>query len=1616
MPSKLSLHLSSYPNRVFEILGKMKPSVVKVFNQSSEINIGTIASISPKTIIVYRQYTNLDYRTTSADQYFAELQDTFNKLAGRGLLWEGINEPIVSSIEDAKALNKWWVRFAQIMHERGEKVAGFAWSTGNPTPDKLMQIIPYITEAAAAMDAHAFHEYYTTWGKEADWGRYRVFEQALPAHARKPVVITEAGLDDNGDPRTGGWLGKISAQQYLDILKRYDALLMQDPYVLGATVYQWGDGNWPSFELDSMIDLVANYVAAAGQGVVIPSPWPLPSFGPVFNAMPSTISLGDSATLSWQVNDAGATVYLDGQVVAAQDTRVVTPTETTTYTLKVVLADNTEQELTATVTVTAVNAIRITNVTFNPPSLRVGELLNVSITVRNDTTETLQTQGPDPGFIYDEGDTFQSRGFPSIAGAVRVGVDFGGRSGIDHPYRWGLGAPLAPGQSTTITGAIRMKTVQDTNYWVGLARELVVWVHDHKGDQPITVTAGGKVQITNVQFMPTTLRSGELLNVSITVRNDTAETIQTQGPDPGFVYDEGDTFDSRGFGSMTNAFRVGIDFDGRAGIDHPYRWGLGAPLAPGQSATITGSIRLKTVRSINYWVGLVREHIAWLQDRQGVQNITVTAAPSGIVELTNVQFTPTTLRAGELLNVSITVRNGTNETLPTQGPDPGFVYDEGDDFRSRGFSEVKNAFRVGIDFDGRSGVDHPYRWGLGAPLAPGQTTTITGSIRLKTARTANYWVGLVREQVAWLQDKKGGQAITVTPAGVPQITSVTFTPLSVPSGNVLNVSITVKNESADTLPTQGPDPGFVYEEGDTFRSRGFTEMRGAFRVGIDFDGRTGIDHPYRWGLGAPLAPGQSATITGSIRLKTQRTVKYWVGLVREQIVWMQDKLGTQSIVVTPPVAPPPPPTPTLDVSPTTITAGQSATVTWNAPSATSVSLNGQPVSTQGTLTVSPTQSTPYTLNIVYADGSTRTLTVNLTVNPAPTISFTATPSTIAVGGSSTLQWSAPGNSRVTLDGVTVLASGSRVVTPAQTTTYTLRVVLADGTVRTLTATVTVSTQPQPTKPPTVPITPENVALLKTFPRPANDNGRGLHFNIDLRDSTIAIVVPHLLAINCKWTMIYAQDEMQAKRAAKACWDAGIMPIVRIGKKVDEAFDPIAYVNVLKQIGAPPYVQIYNEPGDIREWKVWPGNDRWIGIYAPRWAQMAAIVFDAGGYPGLQILGKEEFDAVVASVQAINRTDIWQRAFFALHNYGANHPPAYPYDPRNQQDHPGATILDDDVAVLNFLAYAKWMKDGIGFVLPIIGGEGGWEFGAEEDNRYPKVEQPYHANYHKEMFDWFRTGVLSNGEPLPDYLFSITPWIEGGWGADDWWGGVLGDKTETIQAVQAIPPFVRKFSWDGGTTPPPVGSATFTATPDTIDAGGSATLRWSVTGASSVTLDGESVATEGTRTVTPPETTTYVLHIVWSDNTIQDLTATVTVRAVQPPPQLIWDPRLDPLGVKLTRTDQSPAWRLTSGLYQNEFESGGNHNVYFTLQKTDGAPAAGVTVVVDWVGRDPSDRPAESVTDANGQTNIPIWAILHPELQDGPYFAYVKDSPSDKVSGMGLPVNRHVNFLLTFRFS
>ena len=148
--------------------------------------------------------------------------------------------------------------------------------------------------------------------------------------------------------------------------------------------------------------------------------------------------------------------------------------------------------------------------------------------------------------------------------------------------------------------------------------------------------------------------------------------------------------------------------------------------------------------------------------------------------------------------------------------------------------------------------------------------------------------------------------------------------------------------------------------------------------------------------------------------------------------------------------------------PAAITSGQTATLTWviqNATSATIAPGVGSVNASSGSIAVSPTATTTYTLTATGPNGTTtQTVQVMVGATTAQILRFQASPSTIAAGASSTLSWTTSGANTISISpGIgTVTANGSTTVTPASTTSYTISATGTDGKTVTAVATVTVT--------------------------------------------------------------------------------------------------------------------------------------------------------------------------------------------------------------------------------------------------------------------------------------------------------------------------------------------------------------------------------------------------------------------------------------------------------------------------------------------------------------------------------------------------------------------------------
>src|SRR3990172_9211022 len=160
------------------------------------------------------------------------------------------------------------------------------------------------------------------------------------------------------------------------------------------------------------------------------------------------------------------------------------------------------------------------------------------------------------------------------------------------------------------------------------------------------------------------------------------------------------------------------------------------------------------------------------------------------------------------------------------------------------------------------------------------------------------------------------------------------------------------------------------------------------------------------------------------------------------------------------------PTLTVSATPSTICIGASSSLT--AAGATSYLWNPG-AQTGSSIVVSPTASTTYTVDGTDANGCMASLTTAITVNPLPTLTVSAAPSTICIGASSSLT-AAGATSYLWNPGAQT--GSSIVVSPTASTTYTVDGTDANGCMATLMTAITVN--PLPTL--TVSATPSTICI------------------------------------------------------------------------------------------------------------------------------------------------------------------------------------------------------------------------------------------------------------------------------------------------------------------------------------------------------------------------------------------------------------------------------------------------------------------------------------------------------------------------------------------------------------
>jgi peptidoglycan-associated lipoprotein len=188
---------------------------------------------------------------------------------------------------------------------------------------------------------------------------------------------------------------------------------------------------------------------------------------------------------------------------------------------------------------------------------------------------------------------------------------------------------------------------------------------------------------------------------------------------------------------------------------------------------------------------------------------------------------------------------------------------------------------------------------------------------------------------------------------------------------------------------------------------------------------------------------------------------------------------------------------TLQVSRDRIQQGEEVRVNWNSKDAKQVTLNGKTVDKVGAQVFTPDNTTTYTAVATRGKKEARdSKVVAVTPRPAsPTIRISADQDAIVRGQSTTLRWSSNNADRVTISELgTVPSSGSRVVSPSQSTTYNATAIGPGGTdSASARVTVTEETPTEPTRPRTNP--PPNPTIAALF----NQWVQAVYFDYDKSD-------------------------------------------------------------------------------------------------------------------------------------------------------------------------------------------------------------------------------------------------------------------------------------------------------------------------------------------------------------------------------------------------------------------------------------------------------------------------------------------------------------------------------------
>ena len=271
------------------------------------------------------------------------------------------------------------------------------------------------------------------------------------------------------------------------------------------------------------------------------------------------------------------------------------------------------------------------------------------------------------------------------------------------------------------------------------------------------------------------------------------------------------------------------------------------------------------------------------------------------------------------------------------------------------------------------------------------------------------------------------------------------------------------------------------------------------------------------------------------------------------------------------------------------------------------------------------------------------------------------------------------------------------------------------------------------------------------------------------------------------------EVFDGKEAVRWLLDIGVIPIIRDMLKLPTRFNNMESVartvEIYAEYGLRPVWQLYNEPGDDREWE---GNvpDDWFGIFMDRWKDAAKIVVGLGaiaGFPDGPCYSLNPFNSMTEDWFVDN----WREGniVYLGHHYGKGRPLDYPENdvcwfgtPLTQEERnknldefaglsnwdvpslemvnkqrkewadPTATALKDDTCWLGWKIVQFRSRLTYGFNVQMAMTEGGWV------PRDRAGSNPIDDRWDLTTPEMVAKKTLAMYQDAPPEMFAVCPWL------------------------------------------------------------------------------------------------------------------------------------------------------------------------------------------------------------------------------------------------------------------